>query len=276
VSWGRLSQAERDAAYNNAAAVSESARLVLSRNEMSAVFRAAHSGFLDLAYGTGERMKWDFYPASNVEAPCFVFVHGGYWQMNRREDFAVFAKGFLERGWAVAMPGYSLAPQVRLAGIVGELRAAMDWFSARGREFGVGGEVVISGWSAGAQLAALLLDHERVSAGLGISGVYELGPVRDTYLNEKLLLSDEEVAACSPVRLAVVGKPMAVAYGSRELPALVADAREFHGKRAAAHAAGPLIPVAGADHFTILHELLEADGELVSAGVAALGKARLG
>ena len=32
--------------------------------------------------------------------------------------------------------------------------------------------------------------------------------------------------------------------------------------RAAAHAPGPLLPVAGANHFTIMHELRDADGKL--------------
>ena len=33
-------------------------------------------------------------------------------------------------------------------------------------------------------------------------------------------------------------------------------------KRAAAHAPGALMPVPGADHFTIVHELRDADGLL--------------
>ena len=43
---------------------------------------------------------------------------------------------------------------------------------------------------------------------------------------------------------------------------LVADSRALHEKRAAEHLPGALIPVAGADHFTITHELRDADGEL--------------
>jgi arylformamidase len=105
VNWANLTQAARDAAYNNAAAVANSADLVRQRNEASAPFRAAHATQLDLPYADAERTKWDIYPAANATAPCLIFIHGGYWQMNRREDFAIFAEAFLTAGWSVAMPG---------------------------------------------------------------------------------------------------------------------------------------------------------------------------
>ena len=43
---------------------------------------------------------------------------------------------------------------------------------------------------------------------------------------------------------------------------LVLDSRHLHAKRSEAHLPGPLIPVPGADHFTIVHELRDADGIL--------------
>ena len=60
----------------------------------------------------------------------------------------------------------------------------------------------------------------------------------------------------------MVHKPLAITYGTAELPPLVRDSRDLHELRAAAHAPGALIPVAGANHFTIVHELRDADGEL--------------
>ena len=93
-------------------------------------------------------------------------------------------------------------------------------------------------------------------------GMVELGPIRDTYLNEKLNLSDDEIARLSPLRQPNVKKPLAIAYGTRELPPLVGDSRALHASRAAEHLPGALIPVAGGDHFTITHELRDADGEL--------------
>jgi acetyl esterase/lipase len=265
--WALLNQAERDAAYNNSAAVVNSADLVKARNDASAAYRAAHPDALDLAYGPSAREAWDIYPGKAAEAPCFVFIHGGYWQAGSRENFACLAAGLAAHGWTVALPGYTLAPEADLQRIRDEIFRALDWLAGHGGQYRAGGRIIVSGWSAGGHLAALALAHPAVQAGLALSGVFELAPIRDTYLNTKLRLSDAEIATLSPQRLDVVHKPLAIAYGSREVPALVEDSRAFHAKRAAAHAPGSLIPVAGADHFTILDQLRRPDGLLTRAAL---------
>jgi acetyl esterase/lipase len=259
MNWGALSRAERDAAYNNGDAVKDSATLHAAREAASAAFRAAHP---ELRYGPRERNTWDLFPGRDPRAPCMVFIHGGYWQRNSKDQFANLIGGPYARGWAAALPGYSLAPDATITEIVGEIRAALDWLAEHGPAHGVAGPIVLSGWSAGGHLTAMCLDHPSVVAGLAISGLFELGPIRDTYLNEKLRLADAEIAALSPMRLPVVQKPLAIAYGTAELPPLVSDSRSLHALRAAANAPGVLIPVAGANHFTIVHELRDADGEL--------------
>jgi len=264
--WATLSQAARDAAYNNNLAVANSAALVERRNTASAAFRKAHPSGLDVPYGSAPRQKWDLFAATDPSAPCLMFIHGGYWQRNAREDFACFAEGIMAHGWSMALPGYTLAPDASLTAIVAEIHRALDWLAAHGPAHGVAaGPVIVSGWSAGGHLTAMALSHPRVVAGLAISGVYELAPIRDTYLDEKLRLTDAEIATLSPLRLPVVHKPLAIAYGTRELPALVDDSRDLHARRVAAQAEGPLVPVEGADHFTIMEELRRPDGALVTA-----------
>ncbi|MDA9510728.1 esterase [Bradyrhizobium sp. CCBAU 11386] len=263
--WAELSQAERDAAYDNNGAVKNSAALIAERNEASARLRGKLTSHLDLPYGERANNRIDLYPATRREAPCLMFVHGGYWQRNSRELFAMLVEGVAAHGWSVAIPGYSLAPEVSLTDIVTEIPRALDWLAAHGASYGVGGPVVLSGWSAGAHLVAMALDHPRVHAGLAISGVYDLAPIRDTGLNNALKLTGDEIATLSPLRLPVTQKRLDIAYGSSELPALVLDSINLHEKRAAAQAPGKLIPVAGADHFTILEALRRPDGSLVDA-----------
>lgn len=260
--WGMLGKAERDAAYNNSAAVTDSAVLNAAREVASSAFRLANPMHLDLRYGKRERNTWDLFPQADPDAPCIVFIHGGYWQRNSKEQFANLIAGPHARGWAAALPGYTLAPDATLTEIVAEIHAALDWLGAHGPAHGINGPVVLSGWSAGGHLTAMCLDHPLVKAGLAISGVFELGPIRDTYLNDKLRLTDAEIATLSPLRTEMAPKPLAIAYGTRELPPLVADSRDLHARRAAAHLPGTLIPVPGADHFTIVHELRDADGLL--------------
>jgi acetyl esterase/lipase len=260
--WGLYSQAERDAAYNNTEHVKDSAILNAAREVASSAFRLANPMHLDLRYGKRERNSWDLFPQADPDAPCLVFIHGGYWQRNSKEQFSSFVGGPYARGWSAALPGYTLAPDATLTEIVSEIRAALDWLGAHGPAHGINGKVVLSGWSAGGHLTAMCLDHPLVTAGLAISGVFELGPIRDTYLNDKLRLTEEEIVSLSPMRLPMVNKPLAIAYGTGELPPLVSDSRDLHALRSGQHLPGVLIPVAGANHFTIMHELRDADGVL--------------
>jgi arylformamidase len=260
--WGMLSQAERDAGYNNSAAVPDSPVLNAAREVASSVFRATNGMHLDLPYGKKERNAWDLFPVADPDAPCIVFIHGGYWQRNSRDQFANLIGGPFARGWSAALPGYTLAPDASLTEIVAEINASLDWLAAHGPAHGINGPVVLSGWSAGGHLTAMCLGHPLVKAGLAISGIFELGPVRDTYLNERLRLTEEEIVGLSPMRLPMIAKPLAIAYGTAELAPLVADSRDLHALRAEAHLPGALIPVAGANHFTIVHELRDFDGVL--------------
>ena len=101
------------------------------------------------------------------------------------------------------------------------------------------------------------------------TGRFELGPIRDTYLNEKLRLRDAELAALSPLRLPVSPKPLAIADGTTELPPLVSDRRDLRVRRSAAHTPGVLLPVAGANHFTVALELQKPTG-LLTRGLGLL------
>jgi arylformamidase len=269
--WTALSQAERDAAYDNNAAVKNSAALIAERNQLSEALRASRKSFLDMPYGDRERTKIDLYPAADKTAPCLVFLHGGYWQRNSREVFAMLVEGVAAHGWSVAIPGYSLAPDVSLTDIVTEVSQSLDWLAQNGESYGISGPVVLSGWSAGAHLVAMTLNHPRVTAGLAISGVYDLAPIRDTGLNNALKLTDQEVARLSPLRLPAVHKRLDIAYGTAELPALVYDSIRLHEARVAVKAPGKLFPIEDADHFSILSELRRPDGALIEIARKLVG-----
>lgn len=268
MTWETLSPAARNLAFNNVAHVGpEFAR---QKTESWAAgskgLRAQRPQHLDLAYAGAERTRWDLYPAADPAAPCFIFIHGGYWQRGSKEIFACMAEGVLARGWSAALPGYTLAPEASLTQIVTELRRALDWFAAEAPAHGIAGPVILSGWSAGGHLTALLSDHPRVSAGLAISGVFDLAPLQQSpHVNDKVQLTDSEVESLSPLRLPGVAKALSIAYGTGELPAMIASSRDFHAYRARAQLPGDLIPVAGANHFTILDELRLPDTGLTRA-----------
>ena len=186
VDWRSLDRDGLDAAFNNAAAVADSAAIVADWESRSAALRLLHAEGLDLAYGPRPRNRIDFLQAG-PGAPTLVFLHGGYWQMRSKELFAFVAAGPLAAGINVALVGYTLAPEATIDEMVGEVRAALDWLTAelpaRG---GDPDRIFLSGWSAGAHLAVMALDHPSVRGCLAISGLYDLEPIRFCYVNDKL------------------------------------------------------------------------------------------
>jgi arylformamidase len=68
-------------------------------------------------------------PAADPQAPTLAVIHGGYWQMNDKENFAFFAKGLLPLGINLALTEYTLAPAARLDRIVAEVRRSVRWLA---------------------------------------------------------------------------------------------------------------------------------------------------
>ena len=109
--------------------------------------------------------------------------------------------------------------------------------------------------------------------GIAISGIYDLEPIRLNYLNEKLALDTAEVERNSPVRhLPATAGELVVAYGTRELPELCRQSIEYARAWTERGLPGRLLPVDGADHFTILDALARSEGVLTQALLAMLGR----
>jgi arylformamidase len=252
-----MHRAALDAAYNNSAAVKNSTQIVAAWQERSDRLRSSAK---ELRYGDGERNRIDFLEAKQG-APLLVFIHGGYWQNRAKENFTFVAEGPLAHGISVALVGYTLAPQKRMDSIVREIRRALDVLSDLSPLY------MVSGWSAGGHLTAMTMPHPCVKAGLAISGIYDLEPIRHSYLNEKLQLYEAEAARNSPILNFLSEKPIMLAYGTEELPELQRQSRDY----AAIRPRSELHPLEGHDHFTILEELASPEGKLTGVVRAFLG-----
>ncbi|KNB50824.1 alpha/beta hydrolase [Streptomyces caatingaensis] len=179
-------------------------------------------------YGRRECETLDFFPAARPGAPLLVFVHGGYWQELGKDDSSFPARRTVPAGAAFAALDYGLAPAYRLEEIVGQVRRGLEWLVTHAAELGVDkNRIHLSGSSAGAHLVLMaLLDDWRpdgrhpadVFAGaVLLSGVYDLEPLRLTYVNEPLGLTERTARLMSPVRR-LPGRlpPLTVALGGVE------------------------------------------------------------
>jgi pimeloyl-ACP methyl ester carboxylesterase len=253
-----MDRAALDAAYNNGAAVANSAQIVADWQARSDRFRAANPDGLDLRYGPAERNRIDFFEA-RADSPLLVFIHGGYWQARSKEQFAFVAAGPLAHGISVALVGYTLAPEKRLDGIVAEIREAIGYLDSKANK------VIACGWSAGGHLTAMAMQHPAVNAGLAVSGLYDLEPIRQCYVNDKLKLDLHESLRNSPISGHAFSKPFAIAYGTKELAELRRQSEDY--AKVVGQAKLLALPH---DHFTILEELASPDGALTRAVLGLL------
>jgi hypothetical protein len=93
-----MDRAQLDAAYNNSAAVPERDAIAAGWAVRSARVRRECAGHLDLAYGDTPRERLDLFLAADPKGPTLGFIHGGYWQMNDKENFAFFAEACFRSG----------------------------------------------------------------------------------------------------------------------------------------------------------------------------------
>jgi arylformamidase len=263
--WRAMSQQDRDLGLNNGVAVAGSGDMVAGWERRSAEMRAQYSDHLDLRYGPRERNRIDFFKAAE-KAPTLLFIHGGYWQMRAKEVFAIFAGGPMAHGINVAMIGYTLAPDATLDEIVAEIDQGLDFLAEKLPALGADpNRIVVSGWSAGGHLTSMALAHRHVKAGVAISGIYDLEPIRHSYLNVKLGLDEAMSRRNSPMTQAGGAmKPLALVAGSAELPLLRQQTADFAGHRAKYGLPVTYEEIPGADHFTIMNELMAPTGRITT------------
>jgi arylformamidase len=264
-----MDRVQLDAAYNNGAAVKERDAIVADWTARSARVRQERPDHLDLRYGSAERERVDFFSAAQPNAPTLAFIHGGYWQMNAKENFSFLADGPLSLGINFALIGYTLAPEARLDRIVAEVRSAVQFLAAHLQGFGADpARLYVSGWSAGGHLTAMTMPLRVVRGGLAISGIFDLEPIRLSYLNEKLGLDRAESERNSPLlHMPPMAGELTIAYGTGELPELCRQSVDYAQAWVERGLAGSLLPIGGANHFTALETLAHPDGALAQAVV---------
>ncbi len=257
-----------EAEYNNRARVPDHEQVIAGWVSDAASYRAAAECDPDISYGDHERQKFDFFPANGRdEAPVVVFVHGGYWQALDRSSFSHMASGVAAHGLDMAIPSYRLAPDVNVRDIIDDMRKlCVTLWREHGRR------LVVAGHSAGGHLAAAMFatDWESlggpdklVSAGLGISGLYDLRPLMPTGINQRIGIDREISIACSPL---LWPTPR---HGRFEARVGGAESREYHrqSETLAACWGGAGIEcnwrsVDNDDHFTVVRHLADKASDM--------------
>jgi arylformamidase len=253
--------------YNNRARVPENPMLIAGWARDAAAYRASHAP-RSISYGPGARHVIDFFPGDG-NGPIVVFIHGGYWQSLDGSSFSHLARGLNAHGIGVAIPSYDLCPNVTVEEIIGEMRMASRELARLGHA------LVISGHSAGGHLAACMLATDwlafdaslpanPVIAAYAISGLFDLGPLIGTSINQAMGLDQDTARTASPLfwrapaRLsldAVVGEHESAEF-FRQSRTIV----DLWGKAGVPTRFGT---VPGANHFTAIAPLADPKSPMV-------------
>lgn len=160
---------------------------------------------LDQPYGERPRNRFDLFLPEGAPKGLVVYIHGGFWLRLEKSFWSHLAAGPLAHGYAVAMPSYTLCPDIRISGIVQEVGAAIETAAAL-----VEGPIRLTGHSAGGHLATRMVTttsplsdatRARIANTVSIAGVHDLRPMMRTAMNADLKIDEAEALAESPALL---------------------------------------------------------------------------
>lgn len=259
------SQAQIDAQYNPSLALADQAapgRHYVAKAQQA---RAQLRCVLDVPFGPTRAETLDIFPADVPNAPVFVFIHGGYWRALSSKEFSGVALGLQPLGITTVVINYALCPFVNIDEITRQARAAVAWTLRNiGQYGGDPARVAVGGHSAGGHLAAMCLQtrwaedyglpEDPLAAAVLVSGLYDLEPLRYSYLQPQIQLDDGVIRRNSPAfSVRACKTPTWITWGGAETTEFARQASTLHSAWVAAGNEARLEAQPGADHFTAIH-----------------------
>jgi arylformamidase len=265
-------QAEIDRQYNQRAWVANADELISRYAAASDAVRARLGEPESIGYGATPVETFDLYRTSHVPAPLIVFLHGGAWQRLTKRESAFPAEAFVRAGAHFAAVEFAAVPAVALADLVDQVRGAVAFLYRNAERLGVAPDRIhLVGHSSGGHLAACAMTadwaaldlRQPIKAGMCVSGIYDLRPMRLSARNTYLRLDDGSEHALSPQRhLDRLACPLIVAAAKSDAPEFRRQAHDFAA--AAAHAGTTVrhIEGRGFNHFDFIETLADPQGVL--------------
>lgn len=239
--------------------------------ERSISFSGSVDFKMDNEYGPKSRNRIDVLPGK-PHLPTLIHIHGGYWQWNNREDYLCVGEAAHKVGLNCGFLEHTLAPDATMDEIVAEVRSGLTWFRSNRKEFGIDNpQIIVSGHSSGGHLAASCHGEPDVAGTLLISGLYDIRPITEIYVNEVIGMDAETAKRNSPALYAKSFSNFTlIAYGDLELETFREQSINYHAVMTDTGNDTRLIPLKNRGHFDSLDELMENDGIIFKALIEKL------
>ena len=258
-------QAEIDQQYDPARNVPDLAAVRQHYAQKSEEARRTLRYLPGVPYGPTLEEYVDIFPAEHSNSPVLVFLHGGYWRANTAKDFSCIALGPAALGMTVVVVNYALCPWVSHDEITRQVRASIVWVLRNIDQYnGDPSRLIVAGHSAGAHLAAMCLqtrwseeygiDDDSIRAALMVSGVFDIAPLRFSYLQPAIQLDDGIIRRNSPMfGICPSRAQVLLTWGSEESSEFARQSSEFFHRWQQSGNSAELIKQAGCDHFSAIY-----------------------
>lgn len=231
----------------------------------------------DIKYAPEERAAMDiFIPDGDGPFPIHVFIHGGYWQKLSKNESHFAAKNFLDHNIIYIALDYTLTPEANMFEIVDQARCGILSVLKTAHTFkGDMDNVTLSGSSAGGHLVAEVIsmdwkaqgyDHCPLKGALMISGIFDLEPLVNTYVNDPLKMDIDDATALSPLyHIPKNCCPLVVTYGENETDEFKRQSHEYMDACLRAGLSCRYIDMPSVNHFNIVFDLNKKHSPLFQA-----------
>eukprot|EP00057_Strongylocentrotus_purpuratus_P028001 XP_011682475.1 PREDICTED: kynurenine formamidase-like [Strongylocentrotus purpuratus] len=243
---------------------------------------------LNVEYGSEEREKVDIFSpvGADKDAPVFMFIHGGYWQIKEmcKDNSSLMGGPLIKNGAVLVTVGHTLAPERTLHEIVEQVKKAVVFVAKR---FPETRGIFISGHSAGGHLSAMMLSVDwssllegsknLVKGILPISAVFDVRPLTKTYINEPLLLTESSASSVSPLLLVDaiptcnLGVKVHILVAEYDPPVHQTQAQDYSKLLAASGLDVEMMTLPGRDHFEEIMELPDENCPFQKVFLRAMG-----
>lgn len=265
--YKKYDQAALDRQYNNRLQVPDFETHLDRWESLSRQTEKEYKVARDIAYGKLFRQKLDIYPSLQPFSRTLIFIHGGYWQKFDKADFQFIAKAFHAQNITTVIINYPLAPAASVDEIVESCAEAVRWLCSNIETYnGDPAQLYIAGHSAGAQLAAMLLAtkwnrfdlaNDVIKGACVISGIFNLIPIRLSYLNQTLQMDTPIALRNSPVQLVPSAHcPLTIVVGGDETDEFLDQSRELYNCWKE-NIPAEIVELPGLNHFSILETMLD-------------------
>ena len=137
--------------------------------------------------GAAGPLAWRLYrPATPGPHPIVVYFHGGGWVLGDRASDEPFCRDLCRRSDMIFVSvDYRHAPEHRFPAAAEDGYTALQWIAAHATQLGGSGPVLVAGWSAGGNIAAVACQLARDRGGPPIAGQLLVCPVTDCTLDRR-------------------------------------------------------------------------------------------